>query len=424
MTSRDIIPDKFLLSNIFPDQPQVSISIILQNWQKCVFKASFPNSPEPCCPKIVRLEVTSDEETAKQFAIVSAMQKIAADVIHNLVPRTFQTGVANNEQGKQLQFCVMEFVEGYTLEEAWEQMSGESRHSVVAALIEALQKLHCVRISDERVQALMQRALKGSERESFKEAVMGGPSTGLLGDGLALLEARFKRLALKKPFYDMTHATGSDDIVIKSHYEDIGSKRLQKSIMEQWAHEAVLCHNDLTPRNIIVRPRSSPDGGSEYQLAAIIDWELAGFYPASYELSLQDTYLSGANRLVSFYLLLKEGMMGLVPACPSQMSLLQAMEIMFESRQKRLLEGSNIPAHIRQRFLQRLRLRRDEDPYVGWVPAVFTRADAQALEDEVVAEMVATRHAKAAQAHRPSSLLLSVAVVAVVVAAVCHCCWY
>ncbi|KAF6832870.1 hypothetical protein CMUS01_06742 [Colletotrichum musicola] len=422
MDSRDIVPDILLLNHIFPDQPQVSISIILQNWKKCVFKASFPDFLEPCCPKIVRLEVTSDEETAKQFAIVSAMQKIAADVIPDLIPRTFQTGIANNEQGKRLQFCVMEFVEGYTLEEAWEQMSGESRHSVVAALIEALQKLHSVRISDERVQALMKRALKDSEREAFKKAVMGGPSTGFLEDGPALLTARFKRVALKKPFCDMTPATGSDDVVIKSHYEDIGSKRLQKSIMEQWEREAVLCHNDLTPRNIIVRPRSSPDWGTEYQLAAIIDWELAGFYPASYELSLQDTYLSGANRLVTFYLLLKEGMRGLVPASPSQMSLLQTMEIMFESRQKRLLEGSNIPAHIRQRFLQKLRLRRDEYPYVGWVPAVFTRADAQALEDEVVAEMVATRQAKATQAHRPSSLLLSVAVVVAVVAAVCYCC--
>lgn len=85
-----------------------------------MFKASFPDSLEPCCPKIVRLEFTSDEEMAKQFAIVSAMQKVAADVIHDLVPRTFQTGVANKEQGKRLQFCVMEFVEGYTLEEAWE----------------------------------------------------------------------------------------------------------------------------------------------------------------------------------------------------------------------------------------------------------------------------------------------------------------
>lgn len=79
----------------------------------------------------------------------------------------------------------------------------------------------------------------------------------------------------------MAPATGSEDVVIKSHYEDLGSKRLEKSIMNQWALEAVLCHNDLTPRNIIVKPRSSPDGGSEYQLAAIIDWELSGFYPAS-----------------------------------------------------------------------------------------------------------------------------------------------
>lgn len=332
------------------------------------------------------------------------MQQVAADAIHDLVPHTFHTGVAENEKGKQLQFCVMDFVERDTLQDAWDQMSNVSRRSVVGALVEALRKLHSVRITDERVQTLMGRALNGSEKDAFHKAVMGGPSTGFLEDGPALLAATSNKFALKKPSCNVTTATDTGDVIIESHYTDLGSATIEKSAMEKWAHEAVLCHNDLTPRNIIVKPRNSADGASEYQLAAIIDWELAGFYPASYELGLQDTYLSGANRLVSFYLLLKEQMEELVPATRRQASLLRAMGILFESRQKRLLEGSNIPAHIPQRFIQGLRLRRDEDPYVGWVPedegtaqSALSCADAQALEDEVVTEMIARRKAKAAR---------------------------
>ncbi|KAL3298793.1 Protein kinase-like domain [Colletotrichum asianum] len=326
------------------------------------------------------------------------MQHVASLAIDNLVPNTFQTGVASNAQGKRLQFSVIEFIEGDTLEEAWEQMSSESQQSVVTALVGALGKLHSIRISDPRVQTLLRQVLDDSKQDSFQEAVMGGPSTGFLKTGPALLGAITKRLELKGPFYTIMPTMPAGDVVVQSQYEDLGSLKLEKSNMEQWGHESVLCHNDLTPRNIIVKPCNSPDGRSDYQLSAIIDWELAGFYPASYELSLQDTYLSGGNRLISFYSLLKRQMKDLVPASSSQVSLLQVMEILFESRQRRLAEGSNIPAIIRQRFIQKLQLRRDEDPYIGWVPKnqgeaqpVLSRAGAQRLEDDVIVEVIEKR---------------------------------
>jgi thiamine kinase-like enzyme len=71
--------------------------------------------------------------------------------------------------------------------------------------------------------------------------------------------------------------------------------------------------NDLTPRNIIVQSSLALNGRTKYKLAGIIDWELAGFYLASYELSLQDTYESSRDRHISFYLLLKERLVRIVP---------------------------------------------------------------------------------------------------------------
>jgi hypothetical protein len=129
---------------------------------------------------------------------------------------------------------------------------------------------------------------------------------------------------------------------------------------------------------------------------------MAGFYPPSYQLSLQDTYLGIGNRYFSFYSLLKQRMRDVTPRLPSQVVLLRAMELIFESQQRRLLEGTNIPAHIRKRFQELLRLSRDESPYVGWkrdtdgesLPE-FSRADVQKLEDEVVADIVGRRQGKA-----------------------------
>ncbi|KAI1925273.1 hypothetical protein LOZ12_002875 [Ophidiomyces ophidiicola] len=46
------------------------------------------------------------------------------------------------------------------------------------------------------------------------------------------------------------------------------------------ANDFVLCHNDLSPRNILVNPSDN------YHIVGIIDWEYAGFFPADFELPL------------------------------------------------------------------------------------------------------------------------------------------
>ncbi|POR35889.1 Uncharacterized protein TPAR_03923 [Tolypocladium paradoxum] len=401
MDDRDVAPDETLLKHIFATNQPAHISIILQNWDKCVFKADFSGTLEnrrPSC--VVRLEAAENGSSA-QFATVAAMQQIAATCIPDLVPKLLQVGIAANTRGVQFQFWVMEFAQGVTLEEGWDQMSGEDQSYVATAVVEALEKLHSVRLSDDAVQAILGRALGEESEEILNKAAMGGPSTGFPDNGLALLTSITQRLQLNRPFCSIEPMTDPKGLVIQSSFEDLGSTTIRDSDMEQWPNEAVFCHNDLTPRNIILQSFDAPDGNPTYKLAAIIDWEAAGFYPPSYELSLQDTYLSGGNRHISFYLLLKQRMKGLVPPSPSQIALLQAMELIFESQQKRLSEGTNIPAHIRKRFREKLRLSRHKDPYIGWTPEAqdvplprFSRIDGQKLEDDVVAEMVARRQSK------------------------------
>ena len=302
-------------------------------------------------------------------------------------------------------FSVIELVEGDLLEDVWHQMSTKNQSSVIAGLVEALEKLHSVRLSDKGVKEILGRALRKEGDEVLKSfeqpRVFGGPYTGYLNDGSALLGSIIGRRKLKKPFCTIEPIVKSQDIRIQSCFEELGSTVINNSDMDKWPGEAILCHNDLTPRNLILQSCSSSGCISKYKLAGIIDWELAGFYPASYELSLQDTYL-GANRHVSFYLLLKEQIKKSVPRSLSQIVLLQAMELIFESQQRLLLDGTNIPAHIRKRFIENSKLTRDNDPYVGWTRNLqdgpfpeYSIAAIQKLEEDVVEEMVARRKSKA-----------------------------
>ncbi|KAH8161949.1 hypothetical protein CIB48_g6284 [Xylaria polymorpha] len=394
MADRDVTPDDSLLKQIFTTNQPEAISIFLQNWDKCVFKAEFPKDLEhrhSAC--VVRLE--AENKNLKTFTTIAAMQQIAATIIPELVPQTLQVGKAKNAQGRMFHFSVIELVDGDLLEDVWQRMSAEEQSSVVAELVEALEKLHSVRLSDKWVKEILGKTLReeGDEiLESFEQpGAFGGPHTGFLNDGPALLDSIMARRKLKKPFCTIEPIVGSQDIRIQSSFKELESTVINNSDIDKWPGEAVLCHNDLNPRNLILQSRASSGGISKYKLVGIIDWELAGFYPASYELSLQDTYLSGANRHVSFYLLLKERMKNFVPRSSSQIVLLQAMELIFESQQMLLLDGTNIPAHIRKRFMESSKLARDNDPYVGWTRSPqdgpfpeYSSAAIQKLEDDVL----------------------------------------
>ncbi|KAK0110877.1 hypothetical protein ONS96_002464 [Cadophora gregata f. sp. sojae] len=408
MPDHDITPDATLLNQIFTTHHPETISILLQNLEKCIFRAEFPNSlpnHHHAARVVVRLE--AENENLKTFTTIAAIQRLAASIIPNLVPQTLQVGKVKNAQGRIFNFSVIEFVEGELLDDVWWQMSAEEQRCVVIELVEALEKLHNARLSDTKVQEILGKSLReegGEVLKSFEQAagIFGGPHTGYLNGGPALLESIMERRKLKnKPFCTMESLVDSQAISIQSNYEELGSILINTSDIDKWSGDAVLCHNDLTPRNLILQSRAGTDGEVKYKLAGIIDWELAGFYPPSYELSLQDTYLSGANRHISFYLLLKEQMKDIVPRSSSQVVLLEAMELIYESQQRLLLNGTNIPAHIRKRFLEELRLVRDSDPYVGWARrprdgpfAEYSSADIQKLEDDVVEEMIARRRLK------------------------------
>ncbi|EJT81172.1 hypothetical protein GGTG_01156 [Gaeumannomyces tritici R3-111a-1] len=384
MNDRDVAPDASLLRAIFPEDSLARISIILQNWDKCVFKAEFSNGQAPC---VVRLE--TQKEGSASMQTVAAMQRLASTQIPNLIPDILATGAATNDKGRSFQFCVVQYVEGQTLEEVWEEMSEADQRHIVTSLADAIKRLQSVRLSDDTVRA----RLCGVGLPP--EALLGGPWTGFLADGPALLEflTRMQQREAKQPPYEVEPCADPKGTRLRSRFEDLGSITVEDHDMAQWSGESVLCHNDLTPRNLIVRPSSKTgeEGGPRYQLAAIIDWEVAGFYPASYQLSLQDTYLSSANRHISLYLLLKQHLKELVPRSPSQIALLHAMEFVYESRQKRMAERGNIPALIRQKFRKELRLARDEDPYTGWIcdtregPAPrLSASDIEKIETDVI----------------------------------------
>lgn len=126
---------------------------------------------------VVRLE--ADAETSNKFASIAALQWIAATIIPDLVPQNLQLGKAKNAQGRMFRFSVIEFVEGDLLDDIWQQLSADEQRSIVTTLVEALEKLHSVRLNDKDIKETLAKALCEDDDEglkSFEKAdIFGGP---------------------------------------------------------------------------------------------------------------------------------------------------------------------------------------------------------------------------------------------------------
>ncbi|KAI0182615.1 hypothetical protein EV127DRAFT_487915 [Xylaria flabelliformis] len=204
------------------------------------------------------------------------MQRIAKAILPGLIPRLIQAGTATNSEGETFYFSVTEFVDAI-------------------AIAEAARKLHRSRLWVSEANETRAKDPSSSTDFDIDRCLFGGPHTGFLADGSALLDAIIQIWILGEDFSTKHHVLEYQGIKIQSNFEDLGSVVIKTSEIEQWPSEAVSCHNDLIPRNIIIKSHTSLDGSSHYKLAGIIDWELVGSYPPSYELSLQNVYLSAEN---------------------------------------------------------------------------------------------------------------------------------
>jgi tRNA A-37 threonylcarbamoyl transferase component Bud32 len=159
------------------------------------------------------------------------------------VPEVFNAYVdASLDRG----VIIMEYVEGDILRNVWEDMDDERRQKIVQQLKDFMTEL---------------RAIRGDFIGSI--------------DGTACEDPVFcAELGGFGPY--KTQDEFNDGLIraMKLSQESSWVDQIAKFIKAMPQHEVVLTHSDFSPRNIIVR-------GDE--VVAIIDWEMAGFYPEYWE---------------------------------------------------------------------------------------------------------------------------------------------
>lgn len=373
---QDLIPDESMLSSIFPEViglGSTSCHIISHTRNSCTF--SIHHGTKPSYPKdiLIRLETSS-------LAQIAAIQNLAFAQLPDLVPPVLDVGTAISADGRKVAYYVTPYLsDTILLEDIWDTLDKSNQEELMDSVVHAVEKLQELDLS--KVEPGL--TLKDVYPQSGETRV-GNPRLGFFPS----IE-RFLRRVLQAEIVPCRVSEINDGIALESD-EEIGRVELSRKDLDNLLNKVVFCHNDLEARNILVRKTEGKN--SHFRLAAIIDWEMAGFYPFAYEYSLKDTALGLSNLSFSWYSLFKQRTYRLLPQAECHLKLIKALGLIDESKKRRI--PNNVGVRFQGKWRDKEQIEKSSKLYEGWVRKSgvaslrpFTKDDQKALEIKILQEL-------------------------------------
>lgn len=315
-------------------------------------------------------------ETAGSYlTTLATLQRLARSQLDDLVPSVLQAGTTTTAVAKQVDYIVTAYLMGTTpLEDIWDDLDQAHQLKLVNSVIPAVDKLQKLDLGNlgQSLEGTPCISTDNTSPQSLKIAI-SGPALGYFPDAKQILGGL--QASKKKPPGCKLLETDSG-ISIQSEHDDIGQINLSYSDLEELQHHVVFCHYDLEPRNILVRKASS----GKYELAGVIDWEMAGFFPFAYEYGFKDTVLGSSNLSFSWYTMFKNHTSYLLHRAESHVKLIKALRIIEKSRKRSMTR--NVGVRVQAKWVQREQVEESSDFGRGWVRkagatshGVFTKYD-------------------------------------------------
>ncbi|KAH6882809.1 hypothetical protein BKA58DRAFT_25383 [Alternaria rosae] len=354
MADRMLRPNAAIISSIFTESQPNFIEIFAHSFTNCTFKAEFPNCPAV----IVRLETLRGS-----LAVVSAIQEAASLQIPTYVPEILWSGKVATANHGDVDYMVTRFVPNtVTLESVWPSLSLTEKTSLIDAVANAVDKLQQLDISHALLQRIFLNIAPVDEKKNIS---IGSPFLGFaksIREFIALFVAQHQ--AKNFATSSIEDALDGDGIIIRSALPELGELHLSSHDLQALEQNLVLSHNDLEPRNLLVKKAESEDG-QRYELAAIIDWEMAGFFPSAFETAVKDISLGSCNQYLDYYLMFKEKTRAMLYSGEPSENLIKAVRLIDESRALQMKR--NVGTEIRRRWISREGLEMSDDALEGWI---------------------------------------------------------
>ncbi|GJC86072.1 hypothetical protein ColLi_08910 [Colletotrichum liriopes] len=286
-----LVPDVTVLSRI-PELNGITLSYFEEDQSPCGLPTHL----------LIRIEKRRD---GNPLLSTAALQRLAHLRLPHVVPKVWGAGHTETEKGTKLSYMLSQFyMDTHTLESVWDDMEMPSRQSLAEQVVSTslkLQDISLASINDEAKQILRDTPFETINVE--RPIVVGGPAYGYFYDFASFLTA------VLSPGNSKYSIDGKPDGAVAIQMQpvkDVGFGFAQTDL-DLLAHMSVLCHNDLEPRNILIRRTINDENKAAYELVAIIGWQMAGFFPFAFEVGHKDTCLGLQNQSWTWYSLYRQG---------------------------------------------------------------------------------------------------------------------
>ncbi|WYZ40869.1 hypothetical protein EsH8_IV_001210 [Colletotrichum jinshuiense] len=300
LNQTDLVPDFEAISGIseFAGMPICYYDIISNNLDTCTFFVLFEENHRPVgLPDnlLIRFEKQRD---GNPLLATAALQQLAHLEAPYLVPKVWGSGETQAGDGTKLSYMLSQFhPDTCTLESVWEDLGQDEQLSLMKDVVDAMaqfQSICLTNLSDEAKEILKNTPFDPTTMGPVTR--VGGPEFGYFHDFSSFLKTTLEPGKAKYDIWIKHDGT----VVIQVHSPDEIGIGFAVTELDLLVKTSVLCHNDMEPRNLLVR-KVPGEVEPKYELVAIINWRMAGFFPFAFEVGRKDTCLGLQNHSWSWY---------------------------------------------------------------------------------------------------------------------------
>ncbi|KAL0932141.1 uncharacterized protein CTRU02_213094 [Colletotrichum truncatum] len=402
LDEENLVPDITILKGIFGDTLSKCprFKVITNDVDACTFVVDLEGeskSPESFPTKLsIRIEAAQPN---KQLFCSAAFQKIAHRRLPHLIPKIWGVGSTKASGGRELHYILSQHYQEdvVTVESIWEKLNNSAKRALMADVVSTMSDLQGIRLREldkEDWDIPTENPLTSQDTEDMP--AVGNSHVGWFKHIKSFL---LEILDPGKAKYGLA-ADDEGSVVLSTNFSANGIPNPQNieftsddlAILQ---HACVLCHNDIEPRNILVRLKCT-DFGLGCELVAITNFDSAGFFPFAYETARKDTDLGKKNRHGDWYELYKD-FTRLLLREHADRNFLKIEEklikaVVLADRGQRRSQAFNVGNRVQEKWLEREGFKRSDNARVGFVKSdvatrVFTQADDDKLEEEALKEL-------------------------------------
>ncbi|KAH0443638.1 hypothetical protein CcaCcLH18_00951 [Colletotrichum camelliae] len=375
MGEQVIVPDlavfQGMLGSDFYQSPRHTI--IFNTIDTCEFVIDLADREEP--PDGLPTHLIARIEKPRlnnQLLCSAAFQKLAHRKLPSLVPKVWGAGTTRTRDGLQLHYLLSQhYLDVVPAEKYWDEFNPVVKRAFMKDIVDVMSELQKITFGDLDMEDWVILSENGLQHKKWKTFLRYELATS--NNGSILLDGDFKKDSPVRHQVEFT----PDNLALLTY-------------------SSAFCHNDLEPRNILMRPRQV-DFGPGYELVAITNFDSAGFFPFAYETAIKDTLLGLQNRCASWYELYKDMTHRFlwVHENPtgnesSQEKLIRAIVLTDAARKN--AQGFHVGNRVQEKWLEREMFLRGENGQDGFVrpenvDKVFTPEDDARLEEEAMEEL-------------------------------------